>query len=87
MEIIVRGFSKFSVEISKGFIKIKVVQNVDISGLHSQARSSEERVYFTCLIYGTSLFTPHPTARLGIVPASDSIVKQTVNTFSTNCIL
>jgi hypothetical protein len=38
MKIIVRGFSKFSVEISKGFIEIKVVQNVDISGLHSQAR-------------------------------------------------
>jgi len=30
------GFSKFSVEISTGFIEIKVVQNVDLSGLHSQ---------------------------------------------------
>jgi hypothetical protein len=40
VEIIDReGFSKFSVEISTGFIEIKVVQNVDVSGLHSQARS------------------------------------------------
>jgi len=43
MEIIDReGFSKFSIEISTGFIEIKVVQNVDVSGLHSQARSGEE---------------------------------------------
>jgi hypothetical protein len=40
MEIIdTEGVSKFSVEISTGFIEIKVVQNVDVSGLHSQARS------------------------------------------------
>ena len=88
VEIIDReGFSKFAVEISTGLIEIKVVQNVDVSGLHSQARSWEEWVYFPCLIFGTSLFTLHPTARRGIVPASDSIVKQTVNIFSTNYIL
>jgi hypothetical protein len=40
MEFVDReGFSKFSVEISTGIVEIKVVQNVDVSGLHSQARS------------------------------------------------